>query len=103
MSSVRYRWHIHDERIREMRYRLICELGGCCSVCRSDEIEELEFHHVYGKDWRSRDLGPYRRMLQYQKDAADGSLVLLCGECHDYADDHPDWCFCPKCRQGSDF
>lgn len=91
-----YRWDKVPEILDRRRGRLIRKLGGRCVRCGSRE--DLEFHHPHGKPWRARLLSRFQRLARYEQDAANGNLELLCKDCHDQPDEHPDYCFCPFCR-----
>ena len=96
-----YRWHILNESLAAGKRRLILLLGGVCESCGEEEL--LEIHHRNGKTWRSNKLSRPQRLKHYEQDIIAGECFLLCKWCHDNPDDHPDYCFCPKCREQSDF
>lgn len=98
-----YRWHLLPVLLRQRRDRLIIQLGGKCQQCGLKDFDELEFHHPYGKDWRSAVLSRGQRLTRYESDARAGLVILLCDDCHNSPEDHPDFCFCPSCRSSPDF
>ena len=97
-----YRWDQLPAILQRRRLSLIIKLGGCCVSCGASDPDELEFHHPRGKEWRSNQLSRSQRFARYEQDAAAGLVELLCDDCHNNPNDHPDTCFCPFCR-GPDF
>lgn len=98
-----YRWDVMKDMIRTGRDRLLYLLGNVCESCGEDDPELLHIHHMNGKTWRSNQVSRYRRILLYERDIINGECTLLCKWCHNNPDGHPDHCFCPVCRQRSDF
>lgn len=94
-----YRWDVVSEIVQCSRLALINQLGGKCFVCGCTDKRFLEFHHLYGKDWRSSSIGPWRRMLKYKEEADQGLIVPLCIFCHLDPQEHPTECFCRRCRE----
>lgn len=63
------------------RERLIDELGGRCVECGA--LEGLQFDHKTGlRRWIARNLSRWMRMVHYRREAAQGELQLLCGDCN---------------------
>lgn len=62
------------------RNRLIQRLGGKCVQCES--IVDLEFDHLYPRNWKSHALSSDRRLTIYEQEAGDGRLQLLCRSCN---------------------
>lgn len=56
------------------------ELGGQCALC--GETHDLEFNHIYKRDWKPSKLNRYRRMLRYRREAKEGLISLLCSDCN---------------------
>lgn len=101
-AKTRYRWHLIPAILQSRKLALIQKLGGKCVSCDEDDPAVLEFHHKYGKSWRSRDYSRFQRMAKYEEDADAGEIELLCDACHNNTNDHPDDCFCAACR-GEEF
>ena len=89
------RWHLLPQILEQRRLELVLLLGGICKVCGSDF--DLEIHHRFGKNWRSRDYSRSMRLKKYKQDILNGECFLLCKWCHDTPEEHPSECFCPKC------
>lgn len=99
------RWHLIPDYLRRRVDALKIRLGGrCCGYdCDVNDLSKLEFHHKYGKSWKSSQYGPAQRIRIYEQEAEMGLIDLLCVDCHRFAGSHPDICFCPVCRSGPDF
>lgn len=67
-------------RANEIKAELISLLGGQCEGCST--TTDLEFNHIYGRNWKVRSLTRYRRMLRYRKEAALNLIDLRCEECN---------------------
>jgi 5-methylcytosine-specific restriction endonuclease McrA len=67
-------------RAKEIKAELIEKLGGKCMKCGGEEA--LEFDHLFQRTWICRSINIYRRYLRYKKEAAEGSLQLLCSTCN---------------------
>jgi hypothetical protein len=93
-----FRWHLWKDTHRRRIDRLKLKLGGKCPSCGEDCLDELQFHHPEGKQWRSNQVGPSERIRRYEAEAAAGLVELLCGDCHKRPNEHLDTCFCPVCR-----
>jgi len=65
---------------KRRRDALLKKMGGACQQC--GQVEKLEFHHPYGRDWIARSMNPYLRMNHYERDFAEGNLELLCKSCN---------------------
>lgn len=75
-----YRNTILADRIRD---QLIEIYGRKCAECgASADDTHLEINHVYGRDWKIRDLNRYRRYLRYRHEAKQGRINLLCPDCN---------------------
>lgn len=96
-----YRWHLQKQILVRRSNALKIKLGGVCVQCGETDLDELEFHHPHGKNWRSRDVSRFERLRRYEQDAAAGLVELLCDDCHNYPEEHPEYCFCPHCRGDS--
>jgi len=93
-----YRWDVAHKQLQDRCDELKVGLGGRCVSCGDTDFSVLEFHHIYGKVWRSRDYGPWARLLRYEEEATDGLIELLCKGCHKKQGGHPGHCFCRLCR-----
>ena len=68
------------KRRQKMKADLIKFLGGKCRDCET-EID-LQPHHIGPRDWRSNEVWSTTRLRRYQKEAAQGLVILLCGLCN---------------------
>lgn len=59
---------------------LIKILGGRCEEC--GVRHDLQFHHNIPRTWVARKFDCLSRMKLYLRDAAQGAIDLLCGECN---------------------
>lgn len=62
------------------RNRLIQRLGGKCVECES--IVDLEFDHIFPRNWKSHTVSSDRRLAIYEQEADAGLLQLLCRSCN---------------------
>jgi hypothetical protein len=98
MMAGEFRWHLWPETHRRRIDALKIKLGGRCVSCGETNLNELEFHHPNGKAWRSNRVSRSTRLKKYEQEAEQGLVELLCDDCHNHSEDHPDTCFCPHCR-----
>lgn len=80
-----------SRRSDELRRQLFDLLGHVCANCGSEEM--LEVDHPYGRNWKARKLGRYRRHLKYMKELSAGvPLRALCANCNKLIRPEPyDW------------
>lgn len=79
-KTQHYRNVFLADRIRE---QLLDIYGRACAECGATADEtHLEINHIYGRDWKIRDLNRYQRYLRYRREARQGGINLLCKECN---------------------
>src|SRR5271166_4160598 len=75
-----------NEYNKQLRERLLEELGSACVRCGFDDPRALQIDHVYGGGIDDKGRGPsrYLRMLREQRDSPPGSrpYQLLCANCN---------------------
>jgi hypothetical protein len=67
---------------------MVDTLGGYCGASCDRELgcgtkHELQLHHNEGKTWRSRDVGPLKRIKLTVIDFLLGRLGVLCKSCNE--------------------
>lgn len=79
-KTQHYRNSFLADRIRE---QLLDIYGRACAECGATADEtHLEINHIYGRDWKIRDLNRYQRYLRYRHEAKQGRINLLCPSCN---------------------
>lgn len=67
-------------RIRSMLLEIY---GPKCPECGCELLpSNAEVNHIYGREWKIRDLSSYNRHLRYWKEAQRGLINLLCKSCN---------------------
>jgi len=67
---------------RELRFRLVVELGGVCAYCGDSGIP-LEIDHPDGRTWRARETSQLQRVKLYRRELESGvRLRVLCRSCN---------------------
>lgn len=67
-------------RANQLKSDLIAYLGGKCEHCGA--THDLQINHKEPRDWQPRKLTHYRRVLRYWREAREGKVDLLCGDCN---------------------
>ncbi|TWT51816.1 hypothetical protein KOR42_32890 [Thalassoglobus neptunius] len=73
----------HERKVEgyKIRRRILTQaMGGKCSQCES--TEELEFHHLYQREWVASKTSRWSRQRQYEEEFDNGLLTLLCADCN---------------------
>lgn len=67
-------------RIRSMLLQIY---GARCAGCGCVEGDcYLEINHIYGRDWKPREVSSYNRWLRYWREAKVGLIDLRCPDCN---------------------
>src|SRR4030095_2348482 len=84
------RWHkVVKPANARLRLRLEAMLGDRCWYCgiTRQEGANLEFHHIFGREYSSRKLSWNQRLYRYKREILQGLLALACDDrgngCHD--------------------
>jgi len=72
----------NHRRYHRGRRELIAALGGKCVDCDEADADLLEFHHTRRRTWQARKTSRWQRLAHYRREAALGTVVLLCGACN---------------------
>lgn len=75
---------------RQVRDRIVNELGGKCKDCGTD-VKKLCLHHVEGKSWVSNKLEWSHRISIIQREHTQGLIDLLCIGCNNRRGDPSAW------------
>jgi len=79
-------WLNTKKKLEFRRQIIITKLGGTClnpdNNPNCTPTENLELHHLEGKDWDPRAMSPQMRMKQYEQDFKLGRLGVLCKSCN---------------------
>lgn len=67
---------------KKIREELLDKLGAWCVDCGEDERAKLEFDHVRGRSYVPNKLSYRHRMTIYRREAAEGKLQVVCGDCN---------------------
>lgn len=67
---------------RRQRIKLIVFLGGKCRQCGEDNPDKLEFNHLKERTWIANKTARWVRIARYWREAREGVIELLCGECN---------------------
>jgi hypothetical protein len=78
-SPVLYRaWR--KRRARELRSKLLSQLGGACCLCGA--VHAIQIDHPDGRTYAPSNLSKYNRILRYVREAKLGLVRLLCRKCN---------------------
>ena len=90
VRRARYRreWAARRDKLAARYFAIVAELGAYCGANCDPELGcgaavDLQLHHRDGKGWRSRDVGPLRRIKLLEEDHARGELGVLCRACNE--------------------
>lgn len=75
---------------RKRRHALMEKLGGKCLDCGENDFDLLEFDHVFDHDWDPVKTSRWRRIVIYEREAAQGKIELRCSFCNK-AKGKPGW------------
>lgn len=80
-------WSARKARLAARVAEMIRQLGAYCGAGCDPELgcgatDGLQLHHKTGKPWRSREVGPLRRLRLTEVDFARGDLGVLCSRCN---------------------
>jgi hypothetical protein len=73
-------WLATKARIVVRRQKICDDLGNICGECGS--LDNLELHHLDGKNWDPVKMSPQMRIKQYELDHSNGQIGLLCKFCN---------------------
>lgn len=66
----------------DRRFALMMQLGSVCADCGEDDIDELQFDHIYGRDYQPSDLSRWQRICNLEREFKAGLIQLLCEDCN---------------------
>lgn len=79
-------WLRTKAKLEVRRQTLVKKLGGVCPNPDNNPnctpTENLELHHLEGKDWDPRSMSPQMRMKLYEQEHELGRIGLLCKSCN---------------------